>query len=104
MNSEAKFFVGQLIHHNKFNYRGVVVDVDAEFQGTEDWYQQIARSHPPKDQPWYHVLVDGAAHMTYVAERHLESTLSDTPINNPGVDVFFTDFKDGVYQHAQTVN
>ena len=38
---------------------GVVVDVDATFQGSEAWYEQVARSRPPKDQPWYRVLVDG---------------------------------------------
>jgi heat shock protein HspQ len=35
--SEAKsrFSIGELVHHRKFDYRGVVVDVDPVFQGTE---------------------------------------------------------------------
>ena len=70
----CKYSVGQLIHHLLFDYRGVIVDVDPEFEGSEEWYQQMARSRPPKDKPWYHVLVSNAEHMTYVAERNLEST------------------------------
>ena len=31
---QAKFSVGQVIHHTKFGYRGVIVDVDPEFRGS----------------------------------------------------------------------
>ncbi len=34
MTAKPKFFVGQIIFHSRFNYRGVVVDVDASFQGS----------------------------------------------------------------------
>lgn len=70
----VKFSVGQLVHHKKFDYRGVVVDVDPRFQGTEEWYEQVAKSRPPKDKPWYHVLVHEAGINTYVAERHWSPT------------------------------
>ena len=43
MMVKAKFFVGQIVHHNRFDYRGVVVDVDARFEGSEAWYEQVAR-------------------------------------------------------------
>jgi len=94
---ECRFFVGQLIHHRRFHYRGVVVDVDPEFQGTEEWYQAVARSRPPKDKPWYHVLVHGSEKMTYVAERHLEQDPSSAPIEHPLIARFFTRFQDGKY-------
>ena len=71
--SQARFHVGQVVHHLRFDYRGVVVDADATFQGSDQWYEQVARSRPPRDAPWYHVLVDGQQHSTYVAERHLEA-------------------------------
>ena len=51
MQLSAKFFVGQLVHHKRFDYRGVVFDVDATFQGTDKWYEEVARSRPPKDRP-----------------------------------------------------
>ena len=46
--SEANFHVGQLVQHALFGYRGVVVDVDADFQLSDEWYEEVARSRPPK--------------------------------------------------------
>ena len=67
-----KFHTGQVVHHALFDYHGVVVDVDQTFQLSEEWYEEVARSRPPKDQPWYHILVHGTHQTTYVAERNLE--------------------------------
>ncbi|MCS5609579.1 MAG: heat shock protein HspQ, partial [Candidatus Poribacteria bacterium] len=50
--TETLFSIGQLIHHKRFDYRGVIVDVDPDFQGTEEWYSQMATSKPPKGKPW----------------------------------------------------
>ena len=52
MEHAARFFVGQIVHHKRFDYRGVVFDVDSTFQGTDEWYEQVAQSRPPKKQPW----------------------------------------------------
>lgn len=93
----ARFAVGQLVHHKKFDYRGVVIDVDPKFQGTEDWYEQMAKSRPPKDKPWYHVLVHEAGINTYVAERHLEPDPSDAPISHPALEHYFSEFRGGSY-------
>ena len=97
MEQSAKFFVGQIIHHKKFDYRGAVFDVDATFQGSDEWYESVARSRPPKDRPWYHVLVDGAAHTTYVAERHLESEERGEPIKHPLIAELCGEFTEGRY-------
>ncbi len=97
MDSKAHFSIGQTIHHRLFDYRGVIVDVDACFSGTEDWYQAATRTQPPKRQPWYRVLVDGADHWTYVAQRNLEDDSSGRPIQHPALDSFFRDFQDGAY-------
>ena len=75
-----------------FDYRGVIVDVDQTFQSTDEWYEAMARSRPPKDKPWYHVLVHGSDHSTYVAERNLELDESSDPINHPMVEHFFSSF------------
>lgn len=93
----ARFAIGELIHHRLFDYRGVVVDVDPKFQGTEEWYQNVAKSRPPKDKPWYHVLVHDASHMTYVAERNLEPDESSEPIRHPLIEQIFSGFEDGRY-------
>ena len=98
MELSAKFFVGQIVHHKKFDYRGVIFDADGTFQGSDEWYDVVARSKPPKDEPWYHVLVDGAEHTTYVAERHLvASNELETPINHPLVADLCGEFHEGRY-------
>lgn len=94
---QARFFPGELIHHRLFDYRGVVVDVDPGFQGTDEWYQRMARSKPPRDEPWYHVLVHNGTHNTYVAERNLETDETGEPINHPLIERVFDSFEDGVY-------
>jgi len=102
--ARAEFAVGELVHHQLFNYRGVIVDVDPTFQSTEEWYEAVARSRPPKDKPWYHVLVDQAVHSTYVAERNLERDNSVDPIRNPLADQFFSHFENGRYRRRGSDN
>jgi len=102
--SRAKFGVGQLVHHLKFDYRGVVVDVDPEFSLSEEWYDEVAQSRPPRDRPWYHVLVHGASRETYVAERHLEADSSGEPVDHPYVAHFFSEFRDGTYISQRASN
>ena len=97
MDKFSKFDVGQVVRHCLFGYRGVIFDVDAAFCGTEQWYEQVAKSSPPKDQPWYRVLPDGADHTTYVAERNLEPDRSGDQVAHPLVNALFADFADGGY-------
>lgn len=103
-SSVAQFRPGQLVHHKRFEYRGVVVDVDPVFQGTEEWYEAMARSRPPKDAPWYHVLVDGAEHTTYVAERNLEADHSMKPIRHHLLGAHFDRFERGAYVPRRPTN
>lgn len=100
MQVRPKFSVGDVIHHRKFDYRGVIVDVDPVFQGTDEWYESMARSRPPKDQPWYHVLVDGALHSTYVAERHLQPDPLGGQVDHPALGQFFDRFINGRYSRT----
>ena len=95
--TQAKFNIGELVHHKLFGYRGVVVDVDDSYQGTDKWYEELADSRPPKDAPWYHVLVDEADHNTYVAECNLEHDLLKDTINHPLVNMIFNKFENGAY-------
>ena len=95
--SMARFSVGDLVHHKLFDYRGVIVDVDPQFQLTEEWYETVARSQPPKDKPWYHVLVHRGSHQTYVAERNLDPDPSAEAIDHPLIGHYFTGFSEGRY-------
>ncbi len=102
--TQAKFSVGEVIHHRLFDYRGVIADVDTNFQSTEEWYEQVAKSRPPKNKPWYHVLVHGSIHFTYVAEQNLEPDDSVEPIVHPMLEHFFSRFDNGKYVRKEPVN
>lgn len=100
----AKFYIGQLIKHKLFDYRGVIIDVDHVFQNDDDWYEYVALSRPPKNKPWYRILVHNAVHETYVAERNLERDNSDEPVNHPLVASIFHEFKGGSYKLKNRAN
>jgi heat shock protein HspQ len=102
--SEAKFGIGQLVCHRLFGYRGVVADADPTFQLSDAWYEEVARSRPPRDRPWYHVLVHDAEHTTYVAERNLSADESHEPVRHPQLSLYFTDFRDGRYTPSERAN
>lgn len=87
--SLPQFYIGQIVEHKKFSYRGVIVGIDEEFSSSEEWYQVMAISQPPKDKPWYHVLVDRALHNTYVAERNLITCTDTQQIEHPLLGEFF---------------
>ena len=100
----ARFSVGDLVHHRMFDYRGVVFDVDPRFCGTEEWYEQVARSRPPKEKPWYHVLVHDADHTTYVAEQNLELDHSMEPVRHKLLGEHFDRFEKGAYVPRRQTN
>ena len=93
----ARFAPGQLVTHRLFGYRGVIYDVDPEFQGSEEWYDRNAQSRPPREEPWYRVLVDSRLLETYVAEQNLELDDDPRPILHPLIEDFFDEFRDGKY-------
>ena len=96
------FSIGEVVGHKVFGYRGVIFDVDAKFMNSETWYQQMALSKPSKDQPWYHVLVHGKSHITYVAERNLCHILPST-IDHPLIEAIFDSYNGKSYVLKQNV-
>jgi len=102
--SKANYDIGQLIQHRLFDYRGVIVDVDPCYEGSDEWYEQMALSRPPRNHPWYHVLVDGSDVETYVAERNLIAATALEPITHPLLDTYFSGFHDGHYESVRKVN
>lgn len=100
---QAKFSVGQTVQHQLLEYRGIVLDVDANFQLSEEWYEKNGLSQPSKDEPWYHVLVHGSSQMTYVAEANLQPDSSHDHIEHPVVDLCFDRDAHGQYQRRISV-
>jgi heat shock protein HspQ len=87
---------GQLIRHRRYGYRGVIVDVDPQCLASEQWYQNN-KTQPNRDQPWYHVLIDGSGGATYPAQDSLEPDPSGLPVDHPLIAQFFDGFHDGRY-------
>ncbi len=90
------FEPGQLVRHRRYGYRGVIVDRDESCQADEGWYLKN-QTQPDRDQPWYHVLVDGSSTNTYAASDNLVADASELPIAHPLVPHFFSEFKNGIY-------
>ena len=97
-----KFEIGQVIHHQLFDYRGVIFGAHSEFRGSDSWYEQVAMTRPPKDEPWYRVLVHGSAQTTYVAERNLSSEANATAIEHPLVPLLFDELEGSVYSRTSS--
>lgn len=106
MNNQytAEFYIGQVVKHSLFDYVGIVIDVDAQFSGSDEWYDSMARTRPPKDAPWYHVIVEDADHITYVAERNLSKVDGVRPIQHPLIEEYFEGFRNGVYVARDPLN
>ena len=102
--TSSRYSIGDLVHHKLFDYRGVIVDIDPYFQLTDEWYDAVAKSRPPKNEPWYHVLVHEAVNSTYVAEQNLEPDPSGKKINHPMTGKLFTEFRNGRYISDEKVN
>jgi heat shock protein HspQ len=97
-----EFQIGQLVRHLRYDYRGVIIGVDPQCLADEDWYLHN-KTQPPRDQPWYHVLVHGADHTTYVAESNLEPDSSGEEVLHPLVRRIFASFHEGRY-HVESLN
>ncbi|ALN73240.1 MULTISPECIES: heat shock protein HspQ [unclassified Aureimonas] len=97
----ARFFIGQIVRHRIFPFRGVIYDVDPEFDNTEEWYQSIpAEVRPRKDQPFYHLFAENAEseYVAYVSEQNLVPDESGQAVRHPQVGEMFDGPFDGVYR------
>ena len=97
---EAKFRIGDIVRHRLFPFRGVIYDVDPQFNNTEEWWQSIpAEVRPRKDQPFYHLLAenDETTYIAYVSEQNLLWDESGDPVEHPQVNEFFHSIEDGRY-------
>ena len=97
----AKFKLGQVVRHRLFPFRGVVFDIDPEFNNTEEWYQSIpAEVRPRKDQPFYHLFAENAEteYIAYVSEQNLLPDTSGKPVRHPDVAKVFVQDETGDYR------
>ena len=104
----ARFKLGQVVRHRRFAFRGVIFDIDPEFNNTEEWYQSIpAEVRPRKDQPFYHLFAENSEteYIAYVSEQNLLLDTSGEPVRHPQVaEVFERDSEGGYRPRASLLN
>jgi heat shock protein HspQ len=97
MTSEclARFSIGDVVRHRLYPFRGVIVDVDATFNNTEEWWLSIPEDkRPRKEQPYY---------QAYVSEQNLLPDETGQPCRHPLVGQLFDALDDGHYSLKRNV-
>ena len=98
--NKAKFSIGDIVKHKHFEFRGVIYDVDFEFNNSEEWYQSIPKNvRPRKDQPFYHLLAESndVTYEAYVSEQNLLMDNSKQPVKHPLINDIFVGKKGSNY-------
>ena len=99
--SIAKFSIGQVVRHRRYPFRGVIYDVDPQFDNTEEWWLSIPEDlRPRKDQPFYHLFAENAEteYVAYVSEQNLLIDTSGEPVRHPQIEEMFARDAAGAYQ------
>ena len=97
----AKFSVGQVVQHRLFPFRGLIFDIDPEFENTEEWWLAIPEEiRPRKDQPFYHLYAENAenTYIAYVSEQNLLADDSGRPLRHPEISAQFEKDSKGGYR------
>jgi heat shock protein HspQ len=102
----AKFQIGQIVRHRVYPFRGVIFDIDPEFNNTDEWYESIPEDRRPrKDQPFYHLFAENAEseYIAYVSEQNLLPDESGEPVRHPQVAEVFEKDESGSYRRRNAV-
>lgn len=104
----AKFHIGMAVRHRVYGFRGIVFDVDPEFDNTDQWYDSIPEDvRPNKDQPFYHLFAetpDKSPYIAYVSEQNLVPDEDKDPIHHPDLGEYFDIQEDGSYSMRSKMN
>ena len=98
--NKAKFSIGAVVKPRHFDCRGVIYDVDFEFNNSEEWYQSIPKDvRPRKNQPFYHLLAESneVTYEAYVSEQNLLIDDSNEPVKHPLIEEIFVGKKGTSY-------
>ena len=100
ISNNAKFSIGEIVKHRHFDFRGVIYDVDFEFNNSEEWYQSIPKEvRPRKDQPFYHLLAESndVTYEAYVSQQNLLHDENLDPCSHPQIETLFEGIVNGKY-------
>ncbi|MEZ5695845.1 MAG: heat shock protein HspQ [Sphingomonadaceae bacterium] len=105
-HARARFGIGDVVRHRKYDFRGVVFDIDPVFANSEEWYESIPEAvRPKREQPYYHLLAenDESAYVAYVSQQNLMADPDGGPVDHPTVTELFEQFKDGRYRMRRSL-
>ena len=94
------FNIGDIVKHRIYPFRGVIIDVDAEFSNTEEWYQSIpAEIRPSRKQPYYHLMAENSEtfYSAYVSQQNLVNDGVNGPLEHPDLEEIFNGIDEGKY-------
>ena len=94
------YCIGDIVRHKHFPFRGVIVDVDPEFDNSEEWYESIPEDvRPAKEQPFYHLLAENSDsyYTAYVSQQNLTPDSENGPVSHPDVEEVFESLSDDRY-------
>ena len=97
---QATFGIGDVVRHRLLDFRGVIFDVDPEFDNSDEWYEAIPETmRPAKNQPFYHLLAENEemSYIAYVSQQNLVPDAEDEPIEHPAIPAIFSRFEPGHY-------
>ena len=97
----ARFAIGDVVRHRLLDFRGVVFDVDPEFDNSDEWYEAIPEEiRPAKDQPFYHLLAENteSSYIAYVSQQNLVADEENGEVDHPAIDGLFDGFAKGRYR------
>jgi heat shock protein HspQ len=87
--TSTQFAIGQVVKHRIYDFRGVIVDVDPEFNNTEEWWLAIPEDVRPRNET--------TAYEAYVSEQNLLIDETGEPVNHPQVAEVFGEFLGASY-------
>jgi heat shock protein HspQ len=97
----AKFQIGQVVRHRSFSFRGVIFDIDPEFNYSVVWWLSCpVVMRPLMDQPFYHLLAENSdsEYIAYVSEQNLLPDETGDPVRHSQVSEIFIKDKAGGYR------
>ena len=100
IDKDPLFNIGDIVKHRIYPFRGVIVDVDAEFSNTEEWYQSIpAEVRPSRKQPYYHLMAENTEtfYTAYVSQQNLVGDGDNGPLEHPDLEEIFNGIDKGKY-------
>ncbi|MGA7329495.1 MAG: heat shock protein HspQ [Rhodomicrobium sp.] len=103
----AKFAIGEVVRHRLFPFRGIIFDVDPQFDNSEEWWLAIPEEiRPEKDQPYYHLLAenDETEYVAYVSEQNLLPDESGQPLRHPQIYELFDEVEEGGYRFRRSIS